>query len=58
MTEEGATFANAPAPELHAEYQADYKKAKFADETAKNKRKTAATKMFQLYANLLSLDAK
>ena len=38
--------------------QADYKKAKFAAETAKNKRKAAATKMFQFYANLLSADAK
>ncbi len=27
-------------------------------ETAKNKHKAAATKMFQFYANLLSLDAK
>jgi hypothetical protein len=50
---EGAASANAPAPELRREYQADYEKAKFAAETAKNKRKTAATKMFQFYANLL-----
>ncbi len=33
-------------------------KATFAKETAKNKKKAAATKMFQFYANLLSLDAK
>jgi hypothetical protein len=30
----------------------------FAKETAKNKKEAAATKMFQFYANLLSLDAK
>ncbi len=51
-------MANAPAPELCNEYQALYNKATFAKETAKNKRKAAATKMFQFYANLLSLDAK
>ncbi len=45
-TKEGAALANAPAPELHAEYQADYKKAKFAAETAKNKWEAAATEMF------------
>jgi hypothetical protein len=47
-----------PAPELHKEYLANYDKAYFAKETAKNKREAAATKMFQFYANLLSLDAK
>jgi hypothetical protein len=57
-TKEGAALANAPTPELRAEYQADYEKAKFAIETAKNKREAAATKMFQFYANLLSADAK
>jgi hypothetical protein len=57
-TKESAALANAPAPELRAEYQADYNKAKSATETAKNKCKATATKMFQLYANLLSLDAK
>jgi hypothetical protein len=55
---EGAVSAYAPDPELHAEYQADYKKAKFAAVAAKNKREAAATDMFQFYANLLSLDAK
>ncbi len=49
---------NAPAPELHDEYQALYDKATFAKETAKNKREAAATKKIQFYANLLSLDAK
>ncbi len=51
-------MANASAPELCKEYQAVYDKASFAKETAKNKRKAAATKMFQFYANLLSLDSK
>jgi hypothetical protein len=57
-TKEGAALADASAPELCVEYQADYKKAKLAAKTTKNKRKAAATKMFQFYANLLSLDAK
>ncbi len=57
-TKESAALANAPAPELCKEYQAVYDKAYFAKETAKNERKAAATKMFQLYAILLSLDAK
>jgi hypothetical protein len=57
-TKEGKALANAPAPELCDEYQALYDKATFAKETSKNKRKTAATKMFQFYANLLSADAK
>jgi hypothetical protein len=55
---EDAASANAPAPELCMEYQADYEKAKLPAETAKNKRKASATEMFQFYANLLSLDAK
>ncbi len=45
-TKEGAALADATAPELHAEYQSDYKKVKFAAETAKNKRKAAATKFY------------
>jgi hypothetical protein len=57
-TKEGVVMANAPAPELCAEYQADYNKTKSAAETAKNKHKAAATKSFQFYANLLSLNAK
>jgi hypothetical protein len=57
-TKEGSALAKAPAPELHNEYQALYDKATFVKETAKNKRKTAATEMFQFYANLLSWDAK
>jgi hypothetical protein len=57
-TKECADLADPPAPELHHKYQALYDKATFAKETTKNKPKTAATKMFQFYANLLSLDAK
>jgi hypothetical protein len=45
-TKEGAALADAPAPELRAEYQADYYKAKLAAETAKNKREATATKIF------------
>jgi hypothetical protein len=44
--------------ELCCKYQALYNKAIFAKKTAKNKREATATKMFQFYANLLSLDAK
>jgi hypothetical protein len=57
-TKEGAALAKAPAPELCNEYQALYNKATFAKETTKNKRKAAATEMFQFYTNLLSSDAK
>ncbi len=57
-TKEGVAVANATASELHIEYQADYNKAKSTTEIANNKRKAAATEMFQFYANLLSLDAK
>jgi hypothetical protein len=47
-------MANAPAPELRAEYQANYDKA----ESAKKSREAAATKMFQFYTNLLAAGAK
>jgi hypothetical protein len=57
-TKECAALANAPSLELCDEYQALYNKVTFAKETAKNKREAAATKMFQFYTNLLSLDAK
>jgi hypothetical protein len=57
-TRESPALVNASAPELCKEYQAVYDKAFFAKETAKNKRKPTATKMFQFYANLLSTDAK
>ncbi len=51
-------MADAPAPELCAQYQSNYDKAKSAAETAKKSRGAAGTKMFQFYANLLSADAK
>ncbi len=57
-TKEGTALAKAPAPKLCNGYQALYDKATFAKETAKNKRKAAATKMLQFCANLLSSDAK
>jgi hypothetical protein len=52
-TKEGAALAKAPAPELHNEYQVLYDKATFAKETAKNKCKAAATKMFQVLHKLV-----
>ncbi len=57
-TKEGVARADATAPDLCAEYKAVYKKATHAKETTKIQRDAAATKMFQFYANLLSLDAK
>jgi hypothetical protein len=57
-TKEGAALSDAPAPDLHQEYKALYKKAVLAKETAKSQKEAAATKMFQFYANLLSSDAK
>jgi hypothetical protein len=51
-------LADAPAPELCNKYQALYNKATFAKEIAKNNDEATATKMFQFYTNLLSLDAK
>ncbi len=57
-TKEGTALADAPAPELHMEYQSNYDKAKSTTETAKKSCKAAATKMLQFYANFLSLDAK
>jgi hypothetical protein len=56
-TKEGAALVDASAPELCKKYQVINKKASFAKETTKNKKEAAATKMFQFYANLLSLDA-
>jgi hypothetical protein len=57
-TKESAALANASAPELCKDYPIIYDKASFAKETAKNKLKAAATKMFQFYCNLLSPDAR
>ncbi len=57
-TKESMALVNAPAPELCNKCQAIYNKASFMKMTANNKRKAAATKMFQFYANLQFLDAK
>ncbi len=57
-TKEGAALSNAPAQNLCKEYKAVYEKAVLTKETAKSQKEAAATKMFQFYANLLSLDAK
>ncbi len=57
-TKEGAALSDTPAPDLCKEYKALYEKAMSAKETAKNKKEAAGPKMFQFYANLLSLDAK
>jgi hypothetical protein len=57
-TKEGTATADATAPYLCVEYKAVYKKATHAKETAKIQRDATVTKMFQFYANLLSLDAK
>jgi hypothetical protein len=57
-TKTGTALVDAPDPELCAEYQTELEKAKFAAETAKNKKESAAKEMFQFYANLLSVDAK
>ncbi len=53
-TKKSAALAIASASELCKEYQAIYNKASFAKETTKNKCKSAATKMFEFFANLLS----
>jgi hypothetical protein len=57
-TKEGAATADTTASDFHGEYKAIYKKATHVKETAKIQKDAAATKMFQFYANLLSLDAK
>ncbi len=57
-TKEGAAPADAAAPELCDEYKVLYEEATRAKEAAKIQKDAAATKMFQFYANLLSLDAK
>jgi hypothetical protein len=57
-TKEGTALSNALAPDLCKEYNALYEKAMFAKETTNNKKEAAATKMFQFFTNLLSLDAK
>jgi hypothetical protein len=55
---EDATQVDTTAPDLCLECEAQYEKAIAAKEAAKIQRDTAAIKMFQFYANLLSSDAK
>ncbi len=57
-TKKGAASSDTPAQNLCKEYKALYEKAVLVKETAKNQKEAAATKMFQFYANLLSLDVK
>jgi hypothetical protein len=57
-TKEGMAPSYTPAPDLCKEYKVIYKKAILAKETNKNQKDAAATKMFQFYTNLLSLDVK
>ncbi len=57
-TKEGMALADASDAKLHTIYQKDLEKAKEASETAKGKEDSAAKKMFQFYANLLSADAQ
>jgi hypothetical protein len=57
-TKEGAALSDAPAQNLCKEYKGLYEKALLAKETAKKQKESTATKMFQFYVNLLSLDAK
>jgi hypothetical protein len=45
-TKKSVALANASALDLRKEYQTLYDKASFAKETAKNKRKAVATKIF------------
>jgi hypothetical protein len=55
---EALATAGTPEPNLPAIYQLDLEKAKEAAEKAKVKAELAAQEMFQLYENLLSIDAK
>jgi hypothetical protein len=57
-TKKGAALADTPDPELCVEYQTELEKAKFAAETAKNKKESSAKEMFQFYAKLLFADAE
>jgi hypothetical protein len=54
---EAAATAGQPDPDLQAEYVSNLEKAKEATEKAKAKAELAAQEMFQLYVNLLSVDA-
>ncbi len=49
MLKEGAATVDAIAPELRAERYKDLEKARFAAETAKNKKESDTKEMFQFY---------
>ncbi len=51
-------MADTSGPNLQASFQLDLEKANKATENAKAKAKLAAKDMFQLYTNLLFVDAK
>jgi hypothetical protein len=55
---EATATSSHPDPDLQAKYVSDVKQAKEAVEKAKAKAELAVMDMFQLYANLLSIDAK
>ncbi len=55
---ETAATASQPDPTLWAEYLFEIKQAQDATEKAKTKAEQAVSDMFQLYANLLSINAK
>jgi hypothetical protein len=57
-TQEAAAANDQVAPALRAEIEADLSSAQEAAAEAKNRAELAAKDMFQLYANLLSIDAK
>lgn len=57
-TQEAAAANDQVAPALRAEIEAELSSAQEAAVEAKNRAELAANDMFQLYANLLSVDAK
>ncbi len=57
-TQEAAAANDQVAPALQAKIEADFSSAQEAAAKAKNRAEVAANNMFQLYANLLSINAK
>ena len=57
-TQEAAAANDQVAPALQAKIEAELSSAQEAATEAKNRAEAAANDMFQLYANLLSVDAK
>ncbi len=55
---EAKGVTEAPAKNVRATFQADLKKAKSVTENAKSTTTAAATKMFEFYADLLSVETK